>query len=87
MALSLIVSLVLSLAQDKAEPKQDPKMEPPKAATPVPAQEKSPVDVWFEDGIRFKSRDGASRAGSAGDSSPTTAPCSIVPRRSSAPPR
>ena len=43
----------LSQAQD---PKPDTKMEAPKAATPV--QEKSPVDVWFEDGIRFKSRDG-----------------------------
>jgi phosphate-selective porin OprO and OprP len=53
MALSLMLSLVMSLAQDKPA---EPKTEMPKAE--APKQEKSPVDVWFEDGIRFKSKDG-----------------------------
>ena len=57
MPLSMTLAFLLSaLTQAPAQdPKPDPKMEPPKPAV----QEKSPVDVWFEDGIRFKSRDGS----------------------------
>lgn len=55
MAFTLIVSLLLCQATDpKPEPKPEPKQET-KSAVP---ENKSPVDVWFEDGLRFKSRDG-----------------------------
>jgi phosphate-selective porin OprO and OprP len=54
MSLPMILALAMSLAQD---PKPEPKMEAPKSE--APKQEKSPVDVWFEDGIRFKAKDGS----------------------------
>lgn len=63
MSLSMTLAFVLSLtqAQDpKPQPKPEPKVEAPKADAPkveMP-KERSPIDVWFEDGLRFKSKDG-----------------------------
>src|SRR5689334_18814058 len=37
---------------------QDPKPEPKQETKSAVPDGKSPVDVWFEDGLRFKSRDG-----------------------------
>jgi phosphate-selective porin OprO/OprP len=54
MSISMTLAFLWSLAQaqdPKMEPKPDPKAEAPK-------QEKSPIDVWFEDGLRFKTKDG-----------------------------
>lgn len=54
MPLSMTLAFLMSLtpAQD---PKAEPKTEAPKQEVP---KEKSPIDVWFEDGVRFKSKDG-----------------------------
>src|SRR5262245_32763884 len=55
MAIALLVMCCLSAAQDKAPAPADPKAE---VKQPAPASQKSPIDVWFEDGLRFKSQDG-----------------------------
>lgn len=46
----VLASLALSNPLQEPKPEPEPKVEVPK--------EKSPVDVWFEDGLRFKSKDG-----------------------------
>lgn len=53
--LATTLTFLLSLSQGAQDPKPEPKMDPPKQEAP---KAKSPIDVWFEDGLRFKSQDG-----------------------------
>src|SRR5262245_41868453 len=61
MALALMLSLLMSQGQafdPEIEPQQDAKPEPKQEAKSGFPEGKSPIDLWFEDGLRFKSRDG-----------------------------